>query len=124
MEQGNEIALDVLDQVVDRAGFQRGDGDRGILRRRDEHNRRRIGYRQNPLQRLKAVEAGHVLVERDHVDAALLQPLQPLGAADRMDHLEPEPRQAAVDQPGQCRIVVDIEQRWLGRRVHVAAAGT
>ena len=123
MEQGDEIALDILDQVIDRAGLQRGDRDRGILRRGDEHHRRRIRDRQNPRQRLEAVEAGHVLIERDDVDAALLQPLQPLRAADRMHHLEAEPRQAAVDQAGQRRVVVDIKQRGLGR-VHVAAAGT
>ena len=57
------------------------------------------------------------------VDAALLQPLQPLGAANRMHHLDTEPRQAAVDQPGQRRVVVDVKQRGHAR-VHVAAAGT
>ena len=123
MEQGDEIALDVLDQIIDGAGLQRGDGDRGILRRRDEHHRRRVRDRQDPLQRLEAVEAGHVLIERDNVDAALLQPLQPLCAAGRMHHLEAEPRQAAVDQPGQRRVVVDVQQRGRGRG-HVAAAGT
>ena len=74
LEQRDEIALHVLDQIVGGAGLQRGDGDRGILRRRDEHHRRRIRDRQDPLQRFEAVEAGHVLVERDDVDAALLQP--------------------------------------------------
>ncbi len=123
MEQGDEIALDVLDQVIDGAGLQRGDGDRGILRRRDEHHRRRVRDLQDPLQRFEAVEAGHVLIERDDVDAALTQPLQPFGAAVRMHHLDAEPRQAAVDQPGQRRIVVDVKQRGHGRG-HVAAAGT
>ena len=122
MEQGDEIALHVLDQIIDGAGLQRGDGDRGILRRRDEHHRRRIRDRQNPLQRLEAVEAGHVLIERDDVDAALLQPLEPLRAAGRMHDLEAEPRQAALDQPGQRRVVVDIKQRGRGRG-HVAAGG-
>ena len=78
MEQGDEIALEILDQIIDGAGLQRGDGDRGILRRGDEHHRRRIRDRQDPLQRLEAVEAGHVLIERDDVDAALLQAFQPL----------------------------------------------
>ena len=83
MEQRDEIALHILDQVIGRAGLQRGDGDRGILRGGDEHHRRRIRDRQDPLQRFEAVEAGHVLIERDDVDAALLQPFQPLGAARR-----------------------------------------
>ena len=34
LEQGNEIALHVLDQIIGRARLQRGDGDRRILRGR------------------------------------------------------------------------------------------
>ena len=54
---------------------------------------------------------------------ALLQALQPLGGIGGMHHLEAEPRQAAVDQPGQAFIVVDVQQcrhRW----THGAAGGT
>ena len=44
-------------------------------------------------------------------------------AARGMHDLEAEPRQAAIDQPRQRRVVVDIQQR--GRRCgHVAAGGT
>ena len=71
LQQRNEIALQILDQIVGGAGLQRGDRDAGILRRGDEHHRRRIRDRQDPLQRFEAVEPGHVLVERDDVDAAL-----------------------------------------------------
>ena len=73
----------ILDQIVGGAGLQRGDGNRGILRRGDEHHRRRIRDRQDPLKRLETVEAGHVLIERDDVDAALLQAFEPLLAAGR-----------------------------------------
>ena len=41
----------------------------------------------------------------------------PCVAAGGVHDLEAEPRQAAVDQPGQRRVVVDIQQR--GRRVDV-----
>ena len=81
LQQRNEIALHVLDQIVGGTRLQRGDGDAGILRRGDEHHRRRVRDRQDPLQRLQAVEPGHVLIERDDVDAALLQPVEPLLAA-------------------------------------------
>ena len=123
LQQRDEIALYVLDQIIGGAGLQRGDGDRGILRGGDEHHRRRARDRHDPFQRLQPVEAGHELIERDDVDAALLQAGQPLGAARGMHHLEAEPRQAAVDQPGEPRIIVDIEQcgHWSG---HVAADGT
>ena len=88
LEQGDEIAVDVLDQVVGGAGLQRGDRDRGILRRRDEHHRRRVRDLQQLLQRLQPVEPRHVLVERDHVDAALRNPFEPRLAAGRMHHLQ------------------------------------
>ena len=63
------------------------------------------------------------MIERDDVDAALLQPIEPVLAARGMHDVEAEPRQAAVDQPGKRLVVVDIQQR--GRRCgHVAACGT
>ena len=123
LQQRNEIALHILDQIIGGARLQRGDGDRRVLRGGDEHDRRRIWNAQDPLQGFEAVEAGHVLVERDDVDTALLQPVEPVLAARRMHHVEAEPRQAAVDQPGQRVVVVDIQQCRLGIG-HVAACGT
>ncbi len=94
-----------------------------VLRGGDEHHRRRIRDRQDPLQGFEAVEPGHVLVERDDVDAALLQPVEPDLAAGGVDHIEAEPRQATVDQPGKRLVIVDIQQRG-HRSGHVAACGT
>ena len=76
VEQGDEIAERILHQIVGGARLQRGHRDAGVLRRGDEHHRRRIGDFQNPRQRLQPVEAGHVLVKCDDVDAALLQARQ------------------------------------------------
>ena len=123
LQQRNEIALHILDQIIGGAGLQRGDGDRRVLRRGDEHHRRGIRNSQYPLQGFEAVEAGHVLVKRDDVDTALLEPVKPVLAACRMHHVEAEPRQAAVDQPGQRLVIVDIQQCRLGIG-HVAACGT
>ena len=123
LEQGDEIALDVLDQIVGGARLQRGDGDRRVLRGGDEHHRRRVRDPQYPLQRFEAVEAGHVLIECYNIDAALLQPIEPVRAARRMNDREAEPRQAALHQPGQRRVIVDIQQ-CRRRGVHVAACGT
>ena len=72
------------------------------------------GICQDLLQRFEAVEPRHVLIERDDVDAALRQAFEPLLAARGMHDVEAEPRQAAVDQPGQRRVVVDIQQRGRG----------
>jgi hypothetical protein len=123
LEQRNELAPDILDQIVGGAGLQRGDGDRRILRGGDEHHRRGVRDRHDPLQRFEAVEPWHELVERDNVDAALRQPRQPGFAARRMNDLEAGPRQAAVDQPGKTGVVVDIQQ-CRRRRFHMAAGGT
>ena len=123
VEQGDEIALDILDQIVGGAGLQCGDGNTGILRGGDEHHRRRIRDRQDPLEGFEAVEAGHVLVERDDVDVALLQAIEPVSAARRMNDVETKSRHAAVDQPGQRFVIVDIKQRGHCGG-HVAADGT
>ena len=56
-------------------------------------------------------------------DVVVPPTLQALLAARRVDDLEAGPRQAAVDQPGEAGVVVDIQQcrhRWF----HVAAGGT
>jgi hypothetical protein len=123
LEQRDEIAVDVLDHIVGGARLQRGDGDRRVLRGGDKYHRRRVRDPQYPLKGFEAVEAGHVLIECDDVDAALLEPLEPVVAGRRMDDREAEPRQTALHQPGQRRVVVDIQQCRL-RRVHVAACGT
>ena len=123
LEQRDEIAPDILDQIVGGTRLQRGDGDRGILRGRDEHHRRGIRDLQDLLERLQAIEAGHVLIERDDVDAALGEALQALLPAGGMDDLEAVPRQAAVDQAGQRRVVVNVQQCRRGV-VHAAAGGT
>ena len=68
-------------------------------------------------------KSGHVLIERDDVDAALLEKIEALRAARGVNDPEADPRQAAVDQPGKRRVIVDIKQCG-HRRVHVAACGT
>ncbi len=123
LQQRDEFALHVLDEIVGSAGLQRGHRDRGILRGGDEHHRRRVRDRHDPFQRLQTIEAGHELIERDDVDAALAQALQPGGAANGMHHLEAEPRQTAVDQAGEPFVVVDVQQRG-HRGTHGAAGGT
>ena len=49
------------------------------------------------------------MVERYDVDAALLEAIEPLGTARRMNDPEAEPRQAAIDQPGKRLVIVDIQ---------------
>ena len=121
-KQGDEIALGVLDQVVGGAGLQRGHGDAAVERGGDEHHRRRVLDRADPRQRLQPVEARHVLVERDHVDAALANAGEPGLAIGCMLDDKTLPLQPALHQPRESGIVVDIERGWcfLGH----AAGGT
>jgi hypothetical protein len=72
--------------------------------------------------RFQPVQTRHVLIERNHVDAALRQTIEPLGSAASMHDLQPKPRQTAIDQARERFVVVDIKQR--GRlSVHMAAGG-
>ena len=123
VEQGDEIAERVLHQIVGGARLQRGHRDPGVLRGGDEHHRRRARDFQDPRQRFQPVEAGHVLVKRDDVDAAFLQARKSGFAIGCMDDAKAEPRQATRDQPGERLVIVDIQQRG-GGGGHGAACGT
>jgi hypothetical protein len=131
VKQGDEVALDVLDEIIGRARLQRRHRDAGILRRRDEHHRRRARDRHDLLQRLQSVEAGHVLVERHDIYAAVnavlrtraADELEAFLAACGVNDLVAAPRQAAIDQARQRPVVVNVEQ--CGRTlIHGAAGGT
>ena len=128
MQQRDEVALDVLDEIVGGTGFECGDGDAGILRGGDEHHRRRIRDLEDLLQRLQPVEAGHVLVERHDVDAAIrsgtADARQTFLAARGVNDLVAAPRQATIDQARERGVVIDVEQCWRALLGHEAAGGT
>jgi hypothetical protein len=121
-KQRDELALGVLDEVIGGAGLQRGDGDAAVERGRDEHHRRGVLDRADARQRLQPVQARHVLVERDHVDAALADARDPGLAVGGMLDVETLPLQPALHQPRERGIVVDIESGWC--LVAHAAGGT
>lgn len=127
VEERDEVALDVLHQIVGRTRLQRGDRDAGILRGGDEYDRRRVRDRHDLLERLQPVEARHVLIERNDIDAAFgagaADALETFLAARGVNDPVAAPRQAAVDQARQRVVVVDVEQCRRGL-VHVAAGGT
>ena len=82
----------------------------------------RIGERPDPGQGLQPVLAGHVMVQGDDIDAALLDSLQPALALDRGLHDEAAPLQSLLDETREPGIVVDIEDAE--RPVGHAASGT
>src|SRR3569623_599644 len=124
MKQGNEIALGVLNDIIDGTSFQRHDGDLAVFGGGNENNRRRR-HRQlvDLLERRKAVEAWHMLIERDHVDAALFQTRDSAWAVGCMIDFNAMARKANSDQTGEARVVVDIEQSRVRRR-HALTGGT
>ena len=75
------------------------------------------------LERLQPIEARHVLIERNDIDAALGEAIQSGLAVGRIFNVEAEPRQPAADQPGKRLVIVDIKNRGQ-RSGHVAACGT
>ncbi len=110
VQQRDEIAERIFHQIIGSAGLQGRDGNARILRGRDEHHRRCLRDRRHDLlEGFEAIEAVHVLIERDDVDAALFQAIEPLGTARCTNDVEAEPGQAAVDQPGKRLVIVDIQ---------------
>ena len=123
MHQRNKLALRVLDEIVGGTSLQRSNRDLTVLRGGDEHDGRRTRHVHNPLQRLQPIEAGHVLVERDHIDPTLRQPCKAGFAIAGMLHGKPQSRQPALHEPRQTGIVFNIEQRGQGG-CHELTCGT
>ena len=115
--------MQVLHQIVVRACLERRDGDLAVLRGGDKHHRRRIGNRENALQRLQPVRAGHVLIQRHHVDATGLYARNAIVAAVGMNDVKSQARQATIDQPRKGVVVVDIQKAGF-IDAHISACGT
>ena len=123
VQQRNEIALRILHQIIVRAGLERRHGDLAVLRGGDEHHRRSIGNCTNPFEDFEAVETGHVLIQRDHIDTALGDSREARFAVIRMHDIEALPRKAATDQTGEGLVVVHIQKAGI-IEAHVVACGT
>ena len=109
-QQFAEVALEVLPDVVDRAGLERGDGDAAVLRAGDVDDRRRVGQRPDARQDVEAGLARHVVVEGDDVEALRGDAGEPGLPVGRMLHRAAPRRERATHQPRQPGIVVDVEQ--------------
>ena len=79
-QQGEELALHVLDHIVGCAGLQGRHRDPALFRGRDVDHGRRIGQRLDGRERLKPVLARHVVIERDRIDSARREARQPARA--------------------------------------------
>src|SRR6185312_12298985 len=117
LQEEDEVALDVLDDVVEGAGFQRRDRHAAVLRAGDDEDRRLVRNRVDALERLDAVQPRHIEVERHHVDIAMGGERRESALAGRFAHdLDALAAEAALDQGAEAFVVVDVENlawHWL-----------
>jgi hypothetical protein len=108
-QQLPELPLNVLPDVVDRAGLQGRDGDAAVLGARHVDDRGRLRQGTDFRQQIEAGLAGHVMVQGDGIDTALRQPCQPRGAVGTDLDRVAQGLQGAPDQATEAWIVVDVE---------------
>lgn len=94
----------------------------GADREHDHRHRRQLA---DPAQHLLAVDVGQAEVEDHQVGPVLHHPLQPLGAAGRLDRGIAVGGQADLEEAADLRLVVDDQdtRRDLGRVRHAQTLG-
>ena len=116
VEQVEEILAHRLYDVIRRPRLQGGDCDPALVGAGDVDDRRGIGERAQLAQRLQSVHAGHVMIDRDQVEARGRRPDHPLAAALRHRHVITAPCQPARRQSPDTGVVVDIQDAHGGGR--------
>ena len=123
LQQLQENAADVLDDVVGRACLQRGDGDAPLVAAAGVDHRGRIGQGADLVQDFEPFPAGHEMVQRHRVEAARAQQRQAVVAALRQGDVVTLARERALHQAAECGVVIDVEDRY-GRRPPDVCHGT
>ena len=109
-EELDELAADVLDHVIRSARLERRDRDAALARAGDEDDRGCIGQGLDGVENVEPVAAGHVMVERHGVEAALRETREAgVAVAGGLDGMA-EPAELALHEAAQRRIVVDVEE--------------
>jgi hypothetical protein len=108
-EKVEEILADGLHDVIGGASLQCGDGDATFLGTGDVHHRRRIGQAAQSFERFEAVHAGHVMIDRDQVEAFGGRLHDPFGTRFGQRHPVPATLERARGQPPDAGVVVDVE---------------
>ena len=85
LQQRNELALRILDHVVERTRLEGGHDQFAVLGAGDEDDRWVVRNRMNARKRAEPVETRHVLVERDDVEFLCGERLQTALAIGRAD---------------------------------------
>ena len=121
-QKRKELLTDRLHDIIGGAGLEGGNGDAALLRPGHIDDGRGVGQRSDARQRLEPVLARHVVIERHDIDAALLDPTEAAVAILRdLDRIA-APLQPLLDEAGQTRVVIDIQDAE--RPVGHAASGT
>ncbi len=113
-QQVEEVLADRLDDIVERAGLQRGDSDAALLGAGDIDDRRDDRQRAQRFERRQPVEARHVMIDRDQVEARRGGERDPVGPAGRDADVVAATAERSRDQPAQAGVVVDVQDARRG----------
>jgi hypothetical protein len=122
-QQRDELAGHVLQHIIEGAGFQRCDGDRGILFTGDDDDGRMVRYLMNELQCADTVEPRHMVVERHHIEFLPLETFDRGEAVLHRDHLDAMGIEPALNQAAEPRFVVGVKD-FFWHASSQAVAGT
>ena len=120
-QQGREVLVDILDDVVGRPGAQGLDRQPPFLGPGDIDHRRRIRQGYDFRQDLEPFALGHVVIEHHDLVGGLRQGGEALVAGVDARHLIAVPRKVLLDQTAQGGVVVDVEEP--DRRVRHSMSG-
>ena len=119
LQEFDEDAADVLDDVVRGAGLEGSDGDAPLVASRRIDHRRVIDHRPDLIEDFEPFLAGHEMVERNGVEPLRLEQRKPLFAAVRQHHLVAMTAQVPLHEAAQGGIIVDVEEPRSRRAGHV-----
>jgi hypothetical protein len=106
-QQRDELALRILDHVVERTRLEGGHDQFAVLGAGDEDDRGMVRDRMNARKRAEPVETRHVLVERDDVEflaASAFRPLSPSDAQTTRIPSRSSPRETRRRRPSSSSI--------------------
>jgi hypothetical protein len=109
MQELEELFAGVLRHIIGCAGLECRDRHAEIAGPGHVDDRRRILQRSELLKEVQAGAAGHVMIEADRVDAALLQALERRGGVWRMLDDKSPAMQDFLDEAGETGVVIDVK---------------
>ena len=103
-----------LDHEVRCARVHRFHSNGGVIVAGNEDDRRMLILRNDFVEHLPSALAGHVIVDRDHVEQFVAHPRQPFVSAFCGFDLKTALGQCALNQPPQPGVIIDIQDTVVG----------